>query len=271
MRDRGRDTQRDNRAEWEGEKRCWTLSEEREEGKGREPHWEHYPTLYGQRARSVFPHSSCKQRAFWCSLSLKDMDDYSIMWPQSSPCRSHVHRSHTQSYTRRHIQSHITDGKETFGQREAVCAPAETKICKNVQSFLEISMCMHTNEYNMSFLEQEFCRQHTLISAKRDMGSIQPLSLYFASAEHSEKQREAEKHVMQEGAYCAMKGTDGTSHKPLGPSFSWLPKKKSPSQTATLALLIHKAPLLLHPLRSSEKDVKVSMCNLAGRDSFMCD
>lgn len=72
----------------------------------------------------------------------------------------------------------------------------------------------------------EICRQHTLISAKRDMGSIQPLSLYFASAEHSEKQREAEKHVMQEGAYCAMKGTDGTSHKPLGPSFSWLPKKK---------------------------------------------
>lgn len=72
------------------------------------------------------------------------MDDYSIMWPQSSPCRSHVHRSHTQSYTRRHIQSHITDGKETFGQKEAVCAPAETKIWKNVQSFLDRSECACT-------------------------------------------------------------------------------------------------------------------------------
>lgn len=131
-------------------------------------------------------------------------------------------------------------------------------------------MCSHFSRSECACTQMKRFAGNTHSFLQRETWALFNLSLSFTSAEHSEKQREAEKHVMQEGAYCAMKGTDGTSHKPLGPSFSCLPKK-TPPQTATLALLTHKAPLLLHPLRNSYKDVKVSMCNLAGRDSFMCD
>lgn len=176
MRDRGRDTQRDNRTEWEGEKRCWTLSKE---GKGNEPHWEHYPTLYGQRARSGFPHSSCKQRAFWFSPSLKDMDDYSIMWPQSSPA-VHTYTVATHRVTPVDIYkvTLLMERRPLDKRRQHVHLHKGTKICKNLQSFLEIRMCVHTNEHNMSYLEIFWHHTHTHISAKRGMGSIQPLSLF---------------------------------------------------------------------------------------------
>ncbi len=157
------------------------------------------------------------------------MDDYSIMWPQSSPA-VHTYTVATHRVTPVDIYkvTLLMERRPLDKRRQHVHLHKGTKICKNVQSFLEIRMCVHTNEHNMSYLEifWHHTHTHTHTFLQREAWALFNPSLFFVSAEHSEKQREAEKHVMQEGAYCAMKGTDWTSHKPLGPSFTCLLKKK---------------------------------------------
>lgn len=146
---------------------------------------------------------------------------------------------------------------------------------KNKQRFRGIQRCMRINDHNTSYSEKDIRRQHAHTHSRQARHGLYSasLSLSSAGAEHSEKQQEAEKHVMQEGAYCAVEGTDGNSHKPLGPSFCCLSQKNNTdAQTATLALLTHNAPsLLLHALRHSYRDVRGFMGNLPGKRSVMCD
>lgn len=55
------------------------------------------------------------------------------------------------------------------------------------------------------------------ISSQRSKGHVEREAPCLGSwTKHSEKQQAAQKHVMQEGAYCAAQRTDGNSHKPLG-------------------------------------------------------
>lgn len=88
-------------------------------------------------------------------------------------------------------------------------------------------ICSHFSRSECACTQMQRFPGNTRSFLRRETRALFNLSLSLVSAEHSEKQREAEKHVMQEGAYCAMKRTDGTSHKPLGPSFSCLPKKNT--------------------------------------------
>lgn len=107
------------------------------------------------------------------------------------PRCSHVHHSHTQSYTRRYVQNHITDGKETFGQKESACAPGEKD--KGMQKWAVISWDpnVRAHKWAQHVLFRDSPASNTQISAMRDMGSIQPLSLLpvLSTLRNSERQK----------------------------------------------------------------------------------
>lgn len=109
------------------------------------------------------------------------------------PCCSHVHRSHTQSYTRRHIQSHITDGKETFGQKEAACAPGERD--KDMQKCAVISRNPNVRAHNWAqhVLFRHFFRHHTHTHFCKDRHELYStplsLSLVLSTLRNSERQK----------------------------------------------------------------------------------
>lgn len=66
-------------------------------------------------------------------------------------------------------------------RRQHVHLHKGTKICKNVQSFLEIRMCVHTNEHNT--------HTHTRTFLQREARALFNPSLFFATLRNSERQK----------------------------------------------------------------------------------
>lgn len=138
---------------------------------------------------------------------------------EQSPPFTRTPQPHTELHPSTYTKSHYWWKGDLWTKGSSMCTCRDKDMQKCAVISRDLNVHAHKWIQHVFFRARDLPATHTYFCKERHGLYSTSLSLYFASAEHSEKQREAEKHVMQEGAYCAMKGTDGTSHKPLGPSF----------------------------------------------------